>query len=81
MNHFPVLAGLHQRIYEAMASTVDPVTGGLEPSEDAMRTAVDQVAPTGGPTPMPCAHSTKQPWSPQSSASSGAPASTTTWKS
>ena len=46
-----VLAGLHQRIYEAMASTVDPITGGLEPSEDAMRTAVDQVAPTGGPTP------------------------------
>jgi AcrR family transcriptional regulator len=38
-----VLAGLHQRIFEAMASTVDPITGGLEPTEDAMRHAVAQV--------------------------------------
>jgi AcrR family transcriptional regulator len=38
-----VLAGLHQRIYEAMSSTVDPITGGLEPTEDAMRAAVAQV--------------------------------------
>jgi TetR/AcrR family transcriptional regulator, ethionamide resistance regulator len=38
-----VLAGLHQRIYEAMASTVDPITGGLEPTEEAMRAAVGQV--------------------------------------
>jgi TetR/AcrR family transcriptional regulator, ethionamide resistance regulator len=38
-----VLAGLHQRIYEAMSSTVDPITAGLEPTGDAMRAAIAQV--------------------------------------